>query len=508
MGMTAQGSGSGLYEISTGRFKGLFNSEPASAIPDDYLADMANLQVNVMGALKSVLKPIIEPTASASAGIPITSIHFSQTMRFSGGVMLMYGQGDSLYVQTGLKINPSGGCAGMVPIVDYFLGSYLLVQGESKGLYDALGSGYIAAATTGFSIVTWGAIAVYEMRLWLGLNNTLRGSAPGMDPAAETAVNGGRKVWGPWEGLNKDISMMFPHDPQINFLIATHGGLLIFCDSNVYSMATFYGGKAVPIYHGDDLPRGIRYSVLTFPYCDGETVYYANERGLFSFNGRPSNLSSLIAPTAIVSTGIASYVGEYDDRIWFLVAGQGVPTATNVNYIYALNKLTNCWEKYDVQMTTPAEGYDTPSALASYCTGVGSRLAIGTTQGTIYQWYYNQATTAGVLPWHFTTKAFSPSFDQPHAPIKFRVDYITQTTAAAATSPVVVTTYLDGVAIATTITFDMAEGTGGALRHREFDIPSNLTANSVQFMLEGTGKAEIEGVGYSLSIYPVGDTNP
>jgi hypothetical protein len=505
--MIQQQSGSGLYEIMTGRFKGLFNSEPASAIPDEYLADMKNLQVNDMGALHTVLKPIQYTTHESAAGAPITMVHASTTMRFNGGVIIIYGQNGKLY-QGGAPLVDIGSSLGLVRIVDYMYGSYCLHTGEGHGLYDALGGGYIPGATEDFSIVTWGAIAVYEMRLWLGLNNEIRGSAPGKDPATTTAVNQGKKVWGPWDGPNKTISMMFPEDPQINHLFSTHNGLLIFGDSNVYSMGTFFGGKAVPIYHGAELPRCIRYNILTFPYCDEKAVYYANDQGMFMFDSSPKKLSALIAPLPTIDVGIGSWVGEYDDRIWFLLSARGIPDTLMVNHIYALNKLTGYWEKYDVQMTTPAEGYDTPTALESYTTGLGARLIFGTSVGTLYEWYYAQSEAAGVLPWSFTTKAFSPSFDQPHYPCKFRIEYITQTTAGGATSPVTITTYLDGTLIATTITLDMAEGTGGAFKHREFDVPTQLTANSVQFKVEGTGRAEILSVGYSLSVSPIGDTNP
>ena len=154
--------------------------------------------------------------------------------------------------------------------------------------------------------------------------------------------------------------------------------------------------------------------------------------------------------------------------------------------------------------------YNTPTALAAGVPATGeTTLMIGTSIGTLYDWY-GAMTDAGTLPWSLKTKAFSPTLDQPHAPVKFRIDYLSQTTAGtpAATSPVTVTVYLDGVACATTITFDMAEATGGLFKHREFDIPSNKTANVVQFVVSGTGKAEILNIGYSASLFAIGDTNP
>ena len=60
------------------------------------------------------------------------------------------------------------------------------------GLYDAQTGTLITAATAGFTAVTgMYALAVYEMRMFLGIDRTLRGSANGQDLEATTAVNGG-----------------------------------------------------------------------------------------------------------------------------------------------------------------------------------------------------------------------------------------------------------------------------------------------------------------------------
>jgi hypothetical protein len=315
-------------------------------------------------------------------------------------------------------------------------------------------------------------------------------------------VNGGRTVWGPWVGPNLDINMVFPNMLNITYLAGTQTGLLIFGEKEVFSMSTFFGGKAVPIYHGSDLPHGIPGStVIQFPYCDGQNVYYASDRALFVFSGSPKNLSTVLLLPRMYSF----YVGEFKDRIWYLVCTAGHPYGQEVNYIYAINKFTGYWEKYDIQMTAKVGStYNTPTALTGGVLDTGeTMLMIGTSLGTLYDWF-GTMTDTGALPWSVTTKAFSPSFDQPHYPVKFRIDYISQ----AAASPVVVTTYLDGVAVTTTITLDMTDGVGGAFLHREFDIPSHLTANSVQFKLTGTGHAEILSLGYSLSVSAVGDTNP
>jgi hypothetical protein len=300
--------------------------------------------------------------------------------------------------------------------------------------------------------------------------------------------------------------MVFPDMLLITYLAATQSGLLIFGEQDVFSMATFFGGKAIPIYHGPDLPHGVPGSiVIQSPYCDGQNVYYASDYGLYVFASAPALLSATLTFPRIYSFSVCDFNG----RIWFLVCTTGHPYGAEVNYIYAINKRTGYWEKYDIQMTVKNGSiYNTPTALAGGVLGTGeSMLMIGTSIGTLYDWF-GTMTDTGAMPWSFTTKAFSPSLDQGQAPKKFRVDYITQTTAAAATSVVTVTTYIDGVALATTITFDMAAGTGGVHLHREFDIPGNITGNTVQFLIEGTGRAEIMNVGYSLDLQAVGDVNP
>jgi hypothetical protein len=495
--MIQQQSGSGLYEIMTGRFKGLFNSEPASAIPDEYLADMKNLQISELGALKSV-KTLSGPIDwKDSSGNTITSI---------GSYGMYVGQTDVLKDNQGnTKIAADG--VGEMPVIRHLGYWYVLAPDSTGGLYRVDTGTKIAAATTGYAAVNgYYAMAVYEMRMWFGVDRTLRGSANGKDLGAVTAVNQGKKVWGPWVGPNSEISMVFPDMLVITHLASTQGGLLIFGEQDVFSMATYFGGKAVPIYHGPDLPHGIPGStVVQFPYCDGKSVFYASDYGLYMFTSSPVLLSQTLEFSRIYSFSVC----DYDGRIWFLVCTTGHPFGQEVNYIYAMNKRTGCWEKYDIQMTAKSGStYNTPTAMCGGVLGTGeSVLMIGTSIGTLYDWF-GTMTDTGAMPWSFTTKAFSPSFDQPHYPCKFRIEYITQTTAGGATSPVTITTYLDGTLIPTTITLDMAEGTGGAFKHREFDVPTQLTANSVQFKVEGTGRAEILSVGYSLSVSPIGDTNP
>lgn len=496
MSIALDQSGSGLYLVTTGTFKGLFTALSDAVIPDEYLADMSNLAVNEYGALVSVLKPAgpvsWAPNAGA-LGCPISSI---------GNMGVYIGQTDTLCDNLGnTKISADG--VGEVPVVRHLNGSYVLSPGPAGGLYNVATGVKITAATAGFTaLIGFFALAVYEMRMWLGVDRTLRGSAAAQDMEAVDAVNGNRRVWGPWTGPNAQISMIFPNATVITHLVPTNSGLLIFSEQDVFAMATFFGGTAVPIYHGSDLPHGQPgNTVRQFPCTDGQSVYYAGDNALFVFSGSPKNLSSVLALPRIYSF----YCGEYNDRVWFLVCTAAHPTGAEANYIYAINKLTGFWEKYDVQMTAKAGAvYNTPTALAAGVPATGeNQLMIGTSIGTLYNWY-GTMTDTGSLPWVVKTKAFSPTHDQPHSPVKFLIDYRSQ----SVTSPVVVTTYLDGVAIATTIAFDMSDGVGGKFMHRAFDIPNNKTCNTCQFLISGTGKAELLSIGYSLSILATGDINP
>jgi hypothetical protein len=349
------------------------------------------------------------------------------------------------------------------------------------------------------------AICTYEARLWVAFGNILRGSGKASDPESVDAVLGNRQVWGAWTGGNSQIEIQFTDDLVITHLFNMTNGLYIFTNDHVYTLAQFWGGTVNCLYQGRNLPSP---AVRGFPLCTGNAIYYARDNAFYQFVNEPTVISSVLALDIK-----AYYVADYDHRLWFLVSSEGAPTGKEVNYLYALNKTTGTWEKYDIQLTAynaTTELYDTLTAMVEGPrTGAAGNddLMLGTSLGQIIRWQSNQEETE-TLPWTILTKAFSPTFDQPHTPVKFIIDYRTVTAAADATSPVIVTVFIDGQECPTTIRLDMAEGTGGVFKHRQFNIPNNKTANTVQFALSGTGRAEILSIGYSLSIAAVGDVNP
>jgi photosystem II stability/assembly factor-like uncharacterized protein len=384
-----------------------------------------------------------------------------------------------------------------------YLGKWYTFTRDS-GLYNGIDGTNISLLNDDYGLVInreCNAICTYEARLWVAFGNILRGSGKASDPESVDAVNGNRQVWGAWTGPNAQIEIQFTDDLAITNLFNMTSGLYIFTNDHVYTLAQFWGGTVNCLYQGRNLPSP---AVRGFPMCDGAAIYYARDKAFYQFVTEPTVISSVLA----LDTK-AYYVADYDHRLWFLVSSNPVPAGREINYLYALNKTTGSWEKYDIQLTAydPAAGiYDTLTAMVEGPrTGAAGNddLMLGTSLGQIIRWQSDQVETAS-LPWTILTKAFSPTFDQPHTPVKFVIDYMSQSTV----SSVVVTVYIDGERMPTTIRFDMASGLGGVFKHREFDIPSNKTANTVQFKLEGTGKAEILSVGYSLSIVSVGDVNP
>lgn len=376
------------------------------------------------------------------------------------------------------------------------------------GLYQGIAGTNISLLNDAYGIAgnrECNAICTYEARLWLAFGNILRGSGKASDPESVDAVNGNRQIWGAWTGTNAQIEIQFTDDLVITHLFNMTNGLYIFTNDHVYTLAQFWGGTVNCLYQGRNLPSP---AVRGFPLCTGNAIYYARDNALYQFVTEPAIISGVLALDIN-----AYYVADYDHRLWFLVSSEGAPVGREVNYLYAFNKTTGSWEKYDIQLTAydaTTELYDTLTAMVEGPrTGAAGNddLMLGTSLGHIIRWHSDQEEVS-TLPWMVLTKAFSPTFDQPHTPVKFRIDYRTVTTAANATSDVMVTVYIDGESVPTTIRFDMAEGGGGAFKHREFDIPSNKTANTVQFKLEGTGRAEILSVGYSLSVVSVGDLNP
>lgn len=379
---------------------------------------------------------------------------------------------------------------------------------HNLGLYNGINGTNISLLNDDYGLVInreCNAICTYEARLWVAFGNILRGSGKASDPESVDAVNGNRQVWGAWTGPNAQVEIQFTDDLAITNLFNMTNGLYIFTNDHVYTLAQFWGGTVNTLYQGRNLPSP---AVRGFPLCLGNAIYYARDNALYQFVTEPTVISSVLALDVN-----AYYVADYDHRLWFLVSSNATPAGREINYLYALNKTTASWEKYDIQLTAydPTTGiYDTLTAMVEGPrTGAAGNddLMLGTSLGQIIRWQSDQVETA-TLPWTVLTKAFSPTFDQPHSPVKFRIDYRTVTTANDATSDVIVTVYIDGERRPTTIRFSMAEGSGGEFRHREFDIPSNTTANTVQFLLEGDGKAEILSLGYSLSVVSVGDVNP
>jgi hypothetical protein len=493
-------TGSGLFQIHSGRFRGLFTAEPATLIPDDYLADMSNLRVTDFGTLMSVPKPEEFSVSLPSPRYPIESISMPW--------LLYIGMGGLVYLSTDpavLLANDNG--AYGFKFIEFLGRDYTFTRDE--GLFDAITHDKIDAPLVGYQEAGYderldfqcNAICSYECRLWIAYGSLLRGSGKGKTPDSVDEVNGNRKVFGAWTGPNANIYVRFTDDSQITHLFSMYNGLYIFTPGHVYTLTQFWGGTTNCLYAGQNLPQKVGTGVRQFPLCTGRAIYYVRNNAFYKFETEPVSLSTVLSLPNL----LAYYVTEYDNRLWFLVSTAGAPIGVEVNYLYALNKTTKVWEKYDIQLTPKgATYYDTLTAMIAgpqETSPAYDTLYLGTSLGLILRWYSGQAET-DTLPWMLVTKAFSPSMDFAHQGVKMKVDYLAQDE----TSEVIVTSYLDGVE-GCRFSFDM-EGNLGDFMHRDFDIPTNEVCNTLQFKLEGTGKATLIDIGFSFAGHMIGDVNP
>jgi hypothetical protein len=339
------------------------------------------------------------------------------------------------------------------------------------------------------------AICGYEGRLWFNMAAFLRGSDQGAAINDDAWIGPDDAVLGTPTYANEIFGMDF--DTAIRALAALHTSLLIFTDDGIYGLPYFFGGKGQRLYTGPDIVGWM--STRQFPFCDGQAVYYASDTGLFLYGGGPApdRLSGNLKFTAPI---LAFYVGQYDNRIWFLVSTVAKPVGEEKNYIYAINLKTGFWEKYDIDMGNTGAGftYDTPTAISGDPSSLQytDNLYIGMASGNVYCLNeYAAGHSANTLPWEFTTQAVTPTMDLPLRPVHVKLDYVEQ----SVDSPVTIHFIVDGIELAdtptTTVSFNMHNATATTFRRlwQEFDVPVQAYANSIAIRVEGTGPCEIMG---------------
>lgn len=493
------------YTIWGGGFGGgLFNSINGSLIPDNCLANISNLRIDHFGNLHSVSKPTENTDCYASA--------------LSGSIRAIIPTSFNMYInRNGTMYNEA--YQGTTWTVD----TYTTQVAESPisgrqwvtfndGLWDS-GTNIEYAdqdIISGNPMST--TIVEFEGRIVFNLANKLRWSdltIPSLeetwrgpvDPVDETTMTLANTLF--------FIKMRTP----IQQLQRCRGSLYIVCGDGIYSSPTLdvVGGTGSIrlVYSGAHLPKfgtGAPFSI----YSDGGAMYYVANNKLIAFDGSNANL---ISDRLNLPSSLAWYAGEYDNRLWFLLCTEAAPNGAVANNLYAVDKTTGAWEKYAITRTSLNDSAtETPTAMSAGndpVVGVrGDRLWIGTNLGRVY--YFTPTDTATPLPWSFTTKTYTPSFDAYSRFVHFKIRYVGQ----ALTSPVTITQHVcrDGIDATSDViltrastTLDMV-GMGGGMFQKDIECHADL-GEGVYFTVSGTGTCEIADVGCEFVTKGTGDVN-
>jgi hypothetical protein len=496
------------YTIWNGGFGGgLFNSINGSLIPDNCLADISNLHIDHFGNLHSVSKPT-QSTDCYSAGLSgsIRALMPTSLQMYVNRNGTMYNeatQGTTWAVDTITTQVAESPIAGRQWVTDT---NGLWSSGVNITYADQDFADY-AADCNSFTVTE------FEGRIVFNMANILRWSDL-FSPILEEAWRG------PVDAVNgttmtlANTLFFIKMSHLIRKLQKCRGSLYVFCDNGIYSAPTLdvVGGTGSirQVYSGAYLPKfgtGAPFSL----YSDGLAIYYVSNNKLIAFDGSNANL---ISDRLDLPSALAWYVGEYDNRLWFLLCTEAQPDGAVANVMYSVDKTTGAWEKYAITRTSLNDSAtETPTAMSAGgdpVVGVrGDRLWVGTNLGRVY--YFTPTDTSTPLPWSFTTKTYTPSFDAYSRFVHFKIRYVGQ----ALTSPVTITQHVcrDGVDSTSDViltrasaTLDMV-GSGGGMFQKDIECKA-AQGEGVYFTVSGTGTCVINDCGVEFATKGVGDTNP
>jgi hypothetical protein len=161
-----------------------------------------------------------------------------------------------------------------------------------------------------------------------------------------------------------------------------------------------------------------------------------------------------------------------------------------------MNKTTGYWEYYNTQNIVASHSLVKLGWPRSQST---IALNIKESGGDWYSFTKMGSDTGTRMPWTFTTKDITPSFDAYSRVVHVKFFYLGQTGASTVAT---IQVYGDGVLIES-ITQEML-GTG--LLHVDYDCAPTL-ANSFHIVVTGTGKADIIDAGIEFTVRHKGDLN-
>jgi hypothetical protein len=447
------------YRTVSQGFQGLLTAFDPSLSAGEYLADMQNLIV-MSGTLRSVNVPTVVSTGVG----PVNAVAkpFNKLMVVRGGVM-----------------SDGGGDLGayQVPPIVYYAGHRYWVNMNAGGGLICDGTP-VAAVWNGIDTdpgaADFNAVAVYVDRLYTSHGSYIRFNNPGN--AALDSV---------WTGDYIDNIIRMHGGGAVHFLYPTFNGLLIILYGSAYLLTDPFSGSLQCVYSGGGLPVFVSKTVQ--PYCDGSNLYYCQSDGMYAFNVS-SGVQKVSRALGFPFSIKAYYVGEYLNRIWFLVCSAAPSTSSSPNLVYAFEKTDGLWERYD---------FGHPSAGGNFLTALhGSGdfesdgikgLYLGTDQGVVEKWTY-QTTSDTCLPWSLKTRAYIPDENELIHYSDLELDY----TGGVTDGELTIQTVLDGQVVETKAYVLKAghylhhDTYRVQCRHSDSSLPSTL-----QVVLSGTTPIEI-----------------
>jgi hypothetical protein len=314
---------------------------------------------------------------------------------------------------------------------------------------------------------------VYLNRFYATLGNVLR-------------YSGVSKLWlaTTWNGRNIYNFVVMPYGithlqpMQSGLYIMGEGVISRLTEPNVGSLSEVYFGPRTPVSDG----------VQSYVLNNGSSLVYCAANGIYHFGGQgdPQRIDNQILNTLPITQ---FYVAEYNNRVWVLETISGTTPK-----LYAMNKTTGYWEYYNTQNMIVG---DTVVKLGWPRTQNVNTLDL---KGATWHMLSKLgANTNYRMPWTFTTKDYTPSYDAYTRVVHVKFFYLGQTGASTVAT---IRVYGDGVLI-DTVTQEML-GTG--LYHKDFDCAANL-ANSFHLVVTGTGRADIIDAGIEFTVRRKGDPN-